>query len=72
VKGQYDQAIADYNKALEINPKCAPAWYHNAEASEQLGRLGEALAAYKKFMEYAPQMTSEMGKAKEKIKGLGK
>jgi tetratricopeptide (TPR) repeat protein len=25
-KGQYDQALADYNKAVEINPKFAPSY----------------------------------------------
>ncbi len=42
-KGQYDQAISDYNKALEINPRYALAYYNRAErvslrrAAEQPG-----------------------------------
>jgi len=31
-KGQYDLAIADCNKALEINPKCAYAYYNRGIA----------------------------------------
>jgi len=31
-KGQFDQAIADYNKAIEINPKDVTA-YHNRAVS---------------------------------------
>jgi tetratricopeptide (TPR) repeat protein len=27
-KGQYDQVISDYNKAIEINPKYALAYYN--------------------------------------------
>ncbi len=26
-KGEYDRAISDYNKALEINPKYLPTWH---------------------------------------------
>jgi len=29
---QYDQAISDFNKALEINPKLASAYYNRARA----------------------------------------
>ena len=29
-KGQYDQAISDYTKALEIDPKSAGAYYNRA------------------------------------------
>jgi len=31
-KGQYDQAIDDFNKALEIDPKSAGAYYNRAIA----------------------------------------
>jgi tetratricopeptide (TPR) repeat protein len=31
-KGQYDQAIADFNKALEIDPKSAGAYYNRGIA----------------------------------------
>jgi len=31
-KGQYDQAIPDYTKALEINPKDGKAYYNRAYA----------------------------------------
>ena len=31
-KGQFDWAIADFNKALEINPKGAGAYYNRATA----------------------------------------
>ena len=31
-KGQYDQAISDYNKALEINPRYAEAYNNRGDA----------------------------------------
>ena len=29
-KGEYDQAIADFNRALEVDPKIASAYYNRA------------------------------------------
>ena len=37
-KGQYDQAIADYSKALEINPRYAMAYNNRGVACLFLGR----------------------------------
>ena len=35
-KGQYDQAISDYGKAIEINPRDATAYYNRGCAYGQL------------------------------------
>ncbi len=41
-KSQYDQAISDYTKALEINPRYALAYYNRALAYENTGQYDKA------------------------------
>ncbi|MCX7833208.1 MAG: tetratricopeptide repeat protein [Ignavibacteria bacterium] len=41
-KGDYDRAIQDYNKAIEINPNDADAYYYRGLAYEKLGKKEEA------------------------------
>jgi Flp pilus assembly protein TadD len=43
-QGQYDQAIADYTKALEINPKYADVYNNRAYAYYYLKDYGRAWA----------------------------
>ncbi|HEU4344564.1 MAG TPA: tetratricopeptide repeat protein, partial [Candidatus Binatia bacterium] len=45
-EGQYDAAIAEFNKALEINPKSALAYYHRGLAYSNKGRHDLAVADY--------------------------
>jgi tetratricopeptide (TPR) repeat protein len=72
-KGQYDQAIADYNKALEINPRYAEAYYNMASASDKAGRKKEAIEALRSFILYAPATyQSYVEKARKKIRELEK
>jgi Tfp pilus assembly protein PilF len=41
-KWQYDQAIADFNKALEINPRYAEAYYGRSLAHGSKGEFEKA------------------------------
>ncbi len=41
-KGQYDQAISDYTKALEINPRYARAYYDRGSAYARKGQYDKA------------------------------
>jgi tetratricopeptide (TPR) repeat protein len=52
--GQLDEAIAHYQKALEINPNFAGIHYDLGLAFFQLGRMDEAIAQYKKEIEINP------------------
>ena len=37
--GQYEEAIADYSKALELNPKFKKAYLERAKAYRALGKI---------------------------------
>jgi tetratricopeptide (TPR) repeat protein len=53
-KGQVDEAVAQYQKALEINPNYVAAHYNLGNALFQKGQLDEALAQYQKAVEINP------------------
>lgn len=50
-KGELDQAIADYDKAIELNPECASAYYNRGIAQYEKGELGLAIADCDKAIE---------------------
>ena len=41
--GNYKQAIGDFDRAIEINPKYAQAYYNRGAASESLGNHKQAI-----------------------------
>jgi tetratricopeptide (TPR) repeat protein len=51
---EYEQAIASYDKALEIKPDYHEAWYNRGVALGNLGRLEEAIASYDQALEFKP------------------
>jgi tetratricopeptide (TPR) repeat protein len=54
-KGQHDQAIADYTKAIEINPGHAMAYYNRGRAyAIGKGQYDQAIADYTKAIEINP------------------
>ena len=53
-KGQVDDAVAQYEKALEIYPNYAVAHYSLGNALLQKGQLDEALTQYQKAVEIDP------------------
>ncbi len=52
--GEYDQAILNYNKALEINPRFAEAYYDRGNAYNRKGHLDQAILDYTKAIEFRP------------------
>ena len=51
VQGKYDEAIKACDKAIEINPQYANAWYGKGSVLRQLGRTTEANGAFAKAEE---------------------
>ena len=54
-KGQFEEAIACFDRAIEINPRYADAWYHKGVALGNLGRSGEEIACYDRAIEINPR-----------------
>ncbi|MCX6761936.1 MAG: tetratricopeptide repeat protein [Candidatus Moranbacteria bacterium] len=52
----YDQAILEFKKAIEINPRYADAYHNMANTYEALGKTNEAIANYQKALELNPKL----------------
>ena len=48
--GNYEQAIADYNQALQLDPDDGLIYRNRAEAYEAMGNKDQAIADYKKTL----------------------
>lgn len=54
-KGQYDQAIVDFNKAIELNPRDAAAYYNRGISYEKRGQHDRAILDFTKAIEINPR-----------------
>ncbi|MEG4282182.1 tetratricopeptide repeat protein, partial [Microcoleus sp. A006_D1] len=52
--GNFEEAIASYEKALEVKPDYDVAWFNRGIALRNLGKLEEAIASYDKALEIKP------------------
>ena len=50
-KGQWDKAIAEYNEAIELDPKYADAYFNRGNAYYNKGQYDQAIADYNKALE---------------------
>ena len=57
-EGQYDRAIAYFNKAIEINPKYADAYNNRGNAYAKKGQYDKAIADYNKAIEINPRFAA--------------
>ncbi len=57
-EGQYDQAISDYNKALEINPRHTQAYNNRGVAYRSKGQYDQAISDYNKALEINPRFAA--------------
>src|SRR5438874_2422995 len=52
--GNYDESVAAFNRAVEVNPKCADCYYNIGYAYSQKKDYTKAEEAYKKAIEVKP------------------
>jgi tetratricopeptide (TPR) repeat protein len=52
--GKYDRALESFNRVVTENPEMAEAYYYRALAYMPTGKMNEAKADFKKFLEIAP------------------
>jgi tetratricopeptide (TPR) repeat protein len=55
-KGQFEAAISDLTRVIEINPRDARAWNNRGLARQWKGELGAALADSDRAVALAPQL----------------
>jgi tetratricopeptide (TPR) repeat protein len=53
-RGQYDEAILDFSKALEINPTLFPPYSNRGLAYSKKGQFEQAISDYSKALEIDP------------------
>lgn len=56
-KGRYEQAIAEYEKAIELDPKLAMAYSNLGSVYSNIGLLNKAIVKYKKAIRIDPKAT---------------
>jgi tetratricopeptide (TPR) repeat protein len=49
-QGRYDEAIEHCNKAVELEPGCADAYYNRGLAYKEQDKKAEAIADFEKFI----------------------
>ena len=48
-QGHYNEAIRDYEKAIELDPRYALTWNNKGKALFDQGKYDEAIQAYEKL-----------------------
>jgi serine/threonine protein kinase/WD40 repeat protein/tetratricopeptide (TPR) repeat protein len=56
--GEWDKALAEYNKAIELHPKHAGLWNDRGNAYHALRQYDKAIADYSKAIELDPKLAS--------------
>ena len=53
--GKYDEAIAEFSRVIDSDPRNAQAYYGRAQAYHKKQKLGKAIADYSKVIELDPK-----------------
>ena len=57
-KGQYDQAVSQFNKAIEINPKYVKAYLYRGFAYAQKGQHDQAISEFNNLLRLKPRLAA--------------
>ena len=60
--GAYEQAIADYTRALELDAAFAEAWFNRGVSWYELGRYAESIADLTQAIELNPEDDNYYGR----------
>ena len=52
--GEYDEAVATFTKAIELNPGYAKAYYNRGSIYDKMGELDKAIVDYRKTISLDP------------------
>jgi tetratricopeptide (TPR) repeat protein len=52
--GRYQEALANFDQALELKPDCVWSWHARGQALAELGRYFEAVASYMTALQLEP------------------
>jgi len=69
---EYEEAIAHYKKAVEINPDFFPAYNSMGYANRYMGKYDEAEKAFKKYIELIPEDPNPYDSYAELLMKMGK
>ncbi|MCZ8126609.1 MAG: tetratricopeptide repeat protein [Microcystis sp. LE19-114.1B] len=69
---EYEQAIASYDRALEIQPDDHQAWCNRGNALDDLGRFEEAIASFDRALEIKPDDPEAWYNRGNALKNLGR
>ena len=61
-RGDYEKAIADFSKAIELDPNYADAYYYRGEVYKDRGELQRAKDDYKRAGELNPAYERMLGR----------
>jgi len=54
--GEYEEAIVELNKAIELNPEYADAYYNRGIAFDKSGEVAQAISDYEKCIELSDDL----------------
>lgn len=69
-QGRYEEAVAVFDKAIEIDPEYAYAWSNKGNVLSDMGKYDEAIAAFDRAIEIDPEYAVAWYKKAEALRML--